>query len=61
VKQHNCRRSMWVMPGQRLCWCYQCGAIRRVWPKSRRWIDKKWIKPTGIGGLAPTYEKGELK
>ena len=46
-KRHDHRRSMWVVCGGAMLWCYRCGAIRSTG------LAYKWRKPTGLNGKNP--------
>jgi len=43
---HRHDRSMWIMCGGFLGWCYTCGAVRRL-NKDGGWHDKRWTVPSG--------------
>ena len=55
--RHDHRGSMWAIAGGHIWWCYQCGAIRRAHlvepPNTWAPLDKKWTRPTGLGGENP--------
>ena len=45
--RHDHRRSLWVIGGGAMLWCYQCGAWRYTGS------GEKWHRPTGLGGPNP--------
>ena len=49
-KKHDHRRSLWVMAGGHLLWCYRCGAVRTANK------GDGWIKPTGPNGKNPAMK-----
>lgn len=47
-RKHDHRRSLWIIAGGALLWCYRCGAWRPNRPGRGR-----WHAPTGPGGKNP--------
>ena len=45
--KHDHRKSLWVIGGGMLLWCYRCGAIRS------NENDSKWRRPVGLDGKNP--------
>lgn len=47
MKRHDHRRSLWIIAGGILLWCYRCGA----WRVNAE--EGKWHRPTGPDGPNP--------
>jgi hypothetical protein len=47
----NCKHQyFWIMAGGFLCWCYVCGALRKMKlhpTRNESYPVGRWIKPTG--------------
>lgn len=52
LKQHDHRKSLWLIAGGHIAWCYQCGA----WKLNTKDAPRMWNKPTGIGGINPAMK-----
>lgn len=52
IKKHDHRRSLWIVAGGDLLWCYRCGAWRMNATKG------KWHRPTGPNGVNPAARPG---
>lgn len=50
--RHEHRRSLWIICGGLVIWCYRCGAWRMNDKESR------WHQPTGLNGANPATRKG---
>jgi hypothetical protein len=46
--KHDHRRSMWLIAGGHIAWCYQCGAWRGLWVRGL-----PWHHPSGKDGENP--------
>lgn len=44
--KHDHRRSIWLIAGGHIIWCYRCGAWRMNGPG-------RWYRPTGPKGKNP--------
>lgn len=54
--KHDHRKSLWIIAGGNLLWCYRCGAWT-VNKKSERGRNL-WHRPTGPGGDNPAMKAG---
>lgn len=50
-KKHDHRKSLWLIAGGSLLWCYRCGAWRPNVPGYMY-----WHKPTGTNGANPAMK-----
>lgn len=51
--KHDHRRSVWIIAGGALLWCYRCGAWRAN--SAERY---PWHRPTGPDGENPAMREG---
>ena len=49
--RHDHRRSLWIIAGGSVIWCYRCGAWRMNAKQS------PWHRPTGKSGANPATTK----
>ena len=50
MKRHDHRRSIWVIAGGYIIWCYRCGA----WKANSK--QGEWQRPTGLNGSNPAMK-----
>jgi hypothetical protein len=53
LNRHDHRRSLWIVGGGTILWCYQCGAFKPNHKDAKR----GWTKPVGIGGKNPALKE----